>query len=229
MYLAHPSFRPPPLDAVLWRYMDFVKFISLLERKALFFAQASQLGDPFEGSISKHTQVEIQQKYREVETDLHKAIYKYRDQILVNCWHKCDHESAAMWTLYGEHIAIQTTMERLRDSFVCEDDVFIGEVSYVDYEDTPISVENFLNFYVHKRRSFEHEQEVRAVVKVRPRDADLPRGGKYIPIDTEKLIDQVVIAPHADEWFSDLVHDLAKKYKLDSRVRASSLAITPLF
>ena len=31
--------------------MDFTKFVSLLEKRALFFARADQLGDPFEGAI----------------------------------------------------------------------------------------------------------------------------------------------------------------------------------
>ena len=34
----------PPNDAVLWRYMSFTKFVSLLTKKALFFARADKLG-----------------------------------------------------------------------------------------------------------------------------------------------------------------------------------------
>jgi hypothetical protein len=52
MYQDHPLLSPPPDDAVLWRYMDFTKFVSLLETSALFFCRPDQLGDPFEGSIS---------------------------------------------------------------------------------------------------------------------------------------------------------------------------------
>ena len=40
----------PALDATLWRYMDVAKFADLLESKALFFARANKLEDPFEGS-----------------------------------------------------------------------------------------------------------------------------------------------------------------------------------
>ena len=32
--------------------MDFTKFVSLLDKRALFFAGADTLGDPFEGSVS---------------------------------------------------------------------------------------------------------------------------------------------------------------------------------
>ena len=53
MYEEHPVFNPPPDDAILWRYMDFTKFVSLLEKQALFFARADKLGDSFEGSLSQ--------------------------------------------------------------------------------------------------------------------------------------------------------------------------------
>ena len=46
MYAEHGSFRPPPEEAVLWRYMDFTKFVSLLSTNALYFARADTLGDP---------------------------------------------------------------------------------------------------------------------------------------------------------------------------------------
>ena len=39
MYTEHEAFNPPPDDAVLWRYMDFTKFVSLLDRSALFFTK----------------------------------------------------------------------------------------------------------------------------------------------------------------------------------------------
>ena len=51
MYKEHPSFDSPPDNAVLWRYIDFTKFVSLLDRKALFFVRADKLGDPFEGTL----------------------------------------------------------------------------------------------------------------------------------------------------------------------------------
>ena len=45
---------PSPADAILWRYMDFTKFVSLLETRTLFLARADKLGDPFEGSVPKN-------------------------------------------------------------------------------------------------------------------------------------------------------------------------------
>ena len=55
MYKEHPALRVPS-DAdsmIIWRYMDFTKFVSLLDRKALFFVKAGKLGDPFEGACTE--------------------------------------------------------------------------------------------------------------------------------------------------------------------------------
>ena len=45
MYETHPLFVAPPGDALLWRYMDFTKFVSLLDTSSLFFSRADLLGD----------------------------------------------------------------------------------------------------------------------------------------------------------------------------------------
>src|SRR6266478_4615364 len=37
-------------NTVLWRYMDFAKFVALLEQRAVYFCRADLLGDRFEGA-----------------------------------------------------------------------------------------------------------------------------------------------------------------------------------
>lgn len=39
--------QPPSEDLVIWRYMDFTKFVSLLETRSIFFVRVAQLDDPF--------------------------------------------------------------------------------------------------------------------------------------------------------------------------------------
>ena len=49
-----PVFIPPQNPNIkIWRYMDFTKYMSILETKALYFPLISELNDPFEGSFSK--------------------------------------------------------------------------------------------------------------------------------------------------------------------------------
>lgn len=45
----HPCFDQPPVDAVLWRYMDFVRFKYLTEHRRLYFAALYKMEDNYEG------------------------------------------------------------------------------------------------------------------------------------------------------------------------------------
>ena len=101
-----PLSRHPPDDAILWRYMDFPKFVSFLESSSLFFARADQLGDPFEGSYSQVNFNTLTEKYpAEVAEGLRKAmpgLARLRTNHFVNCWHWNDNESDAMRKIYSE-------------------------------------------------------------------------------------------------------------------------------
>ena len=176
MYEPHPEFKPPPSEAALWRYMDFTKFASLLDKEALFFARADKLGDPVEGSFSKVNDAmrptwlldqgappeQIQEIIQLVSTG-NKAM---PSRVFVNCWHENDYESEAMRKLYGNGagISIKTTFKALSESFTSSDHIHIGRISYVDYDTTAISEQNAFSAFLNKRKSFEHEREVRAVV-----------------------------------------------------------------
>lgn len=42
--------KPKDLNVPIWRYMDFTKFVDLLDTKTLFFTRADRFDDQFEGS-----------------------------------------------------------------------------------------------------------------------------------------------------------------------------------
>ena len=124
MYKEHPVFNPS-LDAVLWRYMDFTKYVSLLEKQALFFARADKLGDPFEGSFSKVNKALRSTLYKDKISEDSLLGWKQftkesRRFTLINCWHENSHESEAMWKLYAREkdgIAIKTDFDSFKNSF----------------------------------------------------------------------------------------------------------------
>ena len=244
MYKEHAVFKSPNDDAVLWRYMDFTKFVSLLDTQSLYFARADRLGDPFEGSFSK------------VNTALRPALYErelpdadwgklwsffraMRQFTLINCWHESDHESAAMWRLYSrEHdgIAVKSNFKSLTRSFTCSDVIYIGKVDYVDYDTTFIPERNAFSPYLHKRRSFEHEREVRAITRNIPASGaslDTPQEtgatGSYFAVDLSLLIEEVIVAPYADSWFLELVQAVAARYGLTASVSRSGLSESPVW
>lgn len=185
----HPLFLLPENRHVkIWRFMDFTKFVALLESRSLFFCRADRLGDPFEGSISakslecrKEEARRIGRQLQGIESavvqlagfgdrlwnSVEADTYRLRwdaEWMFINCWHMNEVESAAMWQLYapsGQGVAIQTTYQKLRDEL--PDDVYFGEVKYICYKNDQIDLSNSFGPFMHKREAFRHERELRAI------------------------------------------------------------------
>ena len=242
MYQEHGLFTPPPSESVLWRYIDFPRLVSLLEKRTLFFVRADKLGDPFEGSYSKMNQTLRPELYRgkipeEKIGELRVITRDLRRFTLISCWHERASESEAMWRLYSraqDGIAIKSTFESLRDSLTCTETVYIGRVAYVDYNTEFIGEDNLFRPYLYKRESFEHEREVRAVIakwslggKSTVLQKDICDVGMDFDVDLDRLVQEVVVDARADDWVFDLVQAIVAKYKLDAPVTRSALAGEP--
>ncbi len=242
MYKEHPDYNTPQSDAVLWRYMDFTKFVSLLEKESLFFARADKLGDPFEGSFSKANEALRPILYKDtLSEEALQGLVQFTKELprftLINCWHENPHESAAMWKLYSREndgIAIKTNFESFKKSFICSEDINIGSVSYVDYDSHFIPEKNVMLPFLHKRKSFEHEREVRAIeftIPVNDKGIDTSRDicdiGKYYKVDLSLLIKEVIIAPFAPDWFLELVKSVTTRYNFNFNVIRSTQTDEP--
>lgn len=242
----HPCFaQPEDQNAQLWRYMDFTKFFSLISSESLFLCRADLLGDPFEGSCSKaniklrpEVYKDMSQPKRDKMQEQFANFAKWiRQWTYVNCWHMSEYESAAMWRLYAksnEAVAILTTYKKLTDSV--PNNVFIGLVQYIDYEKDWLPEGNSFFPFMHKRRSFAHEREVRIVHQELPSSEggihvgqinDLQ--GLSVTADLNQLIERVYVAPTAPKWYFKLVERVLKNYKLDKRVYSSQLDEEPVY
>ena len=187
MHTQHPTFKlPPNMDGKIWQYMELAEFVSMLHRKALFFVKANKLRDPYEGIMPEfnnlirspgyskvHQQSQSQeQSSRYIEKLPQITIQQfqlYRELVLINPWHYNEYESAAMWNLYSHEnagIAIQSTTRKLSKCFNDnkEDTIWIGKVQYLDFsKDGTNEWDNLIQAFVTKRKSFEYENEIRAV------------------------------------------------------------------
>ena len=242
MYKEHEHYTTPRDDAMLWRYLDFTKFVSLLEKSALFFARADKFDDPFEGSyLRMNTELRPKLYAGKVSEDSLQGWVNFTKEVrrytLISCWHESLHESAAMWRLYSREkdgIAIKSSFGSFKKSFTTPEDVFIGKVNYVDYERDFIPEFNILFPFLHKRKSFEHEREVRAIILTLPsKDGAIDTSqeifdiGEYYDVDLSLLIQEVIVAPYAPEWFLGLIKSVATRYNLDAPVVKSALADAP--
>lgn len=236
MYHEHPSFIPPKDENVkIWRYMDIPKFLSLLEKEALYFSRTDKLGDPFEGSYSKQALAVRNDggRYSKWHENL-------KTRILVNCWHMNDYESEAMWKIHlksDEGIAVQSTYNRLTKAFHVDANYHtqIGVIEYLDYEKDSFDVGNIFNPFLKKRKSFEHEKELRAITDLGTWNPgsqsaeERVEHGKYIPIDIHELIESVYLAPYSPDWIMDLIEKLIKRFEFPITVHSSKMNVMPLY
>jgi hypothetical protein len=214
--------------------MDFTKYVAMLEKRALYFCRSDLLGDPFEGTVTRKTREEMDAFYKDdkLVKAYRGAIRALRESTYVSCWHCAEHESAAMWKLYSksdEAIAIQSTFARLEDGL--PESILVGLVQYVDYDHTVIPANNGFWPFVHKRQSFSHEQEVRAVFQdlaLASGSAPRPRG-RSVDVQPEDLIEEVYVAPNSADWYSSLVRDVTARYGFGFPVNKSRLDDDPFF
>ena len=89
---------------------------------------------------------------------------------------------------------------------------------------------NYLKLYLSKRKSFEHEKELRAIVVIPPDGMNWksPKG-IGINIDINNLVEEIYVSPKSEDWFLDLVKSITKKYNLDKEIIRSSLADGPIY
>ena len=126
---AHPLFEAPAENTKIWRYIDFTKFVSLLDVRSLFFVSADKLAqlDPFEGRFTNLDAASeanfLKLRYSNLPPEewekfgyksekeltfmqeLHRESEPLRSQfdqgsIFINSWHWGEDESDAMWKLY---------------------------------------------------------------------------------------------------------------------------------
>ncbi|MFC1995070.1 hypothetical protein ACFLVK_01525 [Chloroflexota bacterium] len=254
MYEENSTFKKPENEMVkIWRYMDFTKYVSILNKSALFFVRANKMNDPFEGSLPQaniRARSNIhEQPLKDILENVSEMAKDSMQYTLINSWHMNEYESAAMWKLYlksNDGIAVQSTFTRLKDSIQDKDySVHIGKVEYIDYntETIPQGIPFFnpkylpsFNFFsptLHKRKSYEHEQELRAITLVLPTPAPHAladhEDGKYIKTDLHTLIERVYLAPTCQDWLLDLVKSITKQYRLNKEVLRSHLDDIPSF
>ncbi|EMH5180009.1 hypothetical protein RGJ03_001673 [Serratia marcescens] len=224
--------------------MDFSKFVDFISSRKLFLCRTNLFKDKFEGVFPRQQNNVLKNAYLEIVTkekmedfiqDSNLMMKNVRATTYVSCWHANEYESAAMWDLYAktdEAIAIETTYESLKNSL--PENSFLGLVDYIDYETETIPIGNMFNPVMHKRRSFQHENEARVVIR-----DEIPEGGNfsdiadkkngiYINVDINKLIKRVYVSPTSPTWFVNLVTEISNKYELTAKIIKSDLYTDPI-
>lgn len=217
----------------IWRYMNFSKFMSLLQYNKLFFARADSFKDKFEEEIPEY----ILCKYYKNKDKIYQCFKEAKTSIFINCWSKLDNESYAMWHIYSRKygIAIQSTVKKLYEC-VKSYEVDVKEVEYINYNDKNQFIDDDLSdnykdsnylmkkCFTFKPHYYEYEKEIRAIIVLEHEKPCLE-----VDVNLNNLIDEIIISPFADDWFIHMVKDLIKNkygYKnikvKDSRVEVKN-------
>jgi hypothetical protein len=251
VYQSDPNLSVPADETPLWRYLDFPRFMSLLDSATIWFARADTFTDHYELGVPAADlsaaragagQVLADPQLREgimrfladvtglsreglaglPDGEVAELLLSHAGQALyISCWQEDEDESAGMWDSY----APGGSGDR---------DVFLGRVCYLDYQAGSWGPFHWFAPAFHKRRIFRHEQEVRAVI-VWPSYRDLadgmaditPAAGIPVPVDLTRLIQHIVIAPTASSWFPGLVTSILHRYGLSAVPMSSELTRAP--
>lgn len=239
MYKENRSFHTPEDSTIIWRYIDFEKFVDLILTGQLFFCRSDKFDDPFEGIFKLKNFEETKEMFKNQQ--------KTKKYYFLNCWHINEAQSDAMWKIFlktNNGIAIKSSIGGLIKSLKSEkEDVHISRIYYRDYE--KITYEELhdeeqnqlfdgrgssVNQFNYKRIGFEHEKELRLYYI----DLPIPHiskeasqrellSHKRINVNLNDLIEEIVVAPFADEWFRGLVEKITLKFNLDFKITQSEL------
>lgn len=231
--------------------MDISKLVALLVDKAIFFPRSDRFEDPFEGSLPRKfrehmEQMAIENSRINPDTDATMLRQSYieiyqqmRQQVYVSCWHMSKFESAALWTVYakaGDAVCIRSTFAKLAALLPFQ--VEAGKVKYIDYDtETFDHLNNLYSPFIHKRMSFAHDSEVRALItpSFMNGPVDMPLGGKLVnggvtvPVDLNALLDGILVSPTSSAWFKQTVESLVREFGVHAPVTKSDLYDSPLW
>lgn len=172
-----------------------------------------------------------------------------RRDYFVSCWHAAQHESTAMWKIYGAPgagVAIVTNGGRLEAALSSDArELHLGQVRYVEPNWIEIGRGNAFDTVMVKRSSYAYEHEVRLVHWATGdfHDAladaswneeamrydgltDDPRPvipGISLDCDLDVLIERVIVSPSAPEWYLPMIERLQERLGYHFPVASSRL------
>lgn len=230
-YLNRPEILTPPDAASVWRYFKSRYFLNALATGALHFSPISRFArdDPWEAAIPKsglewRRQLPIKARDKG-KAELERAVENvlkmegFRQQsakaVKANCWHISLTESEAMWKLFvGQEngVAIRSSVGNIKSALAAaSEQVFVGEIRYVNYNDAEFNDVQWHDYCFHKREAFSHEKEMRLAffdVEEFMTQAGEAKGAS-VKVNMQELILEVRVKADRSEVMDDIKSALA--------------------
>lgn len=143
---------------------------------------------------------------------------KARLSFFVNCWQLGKYESFPMWQAYTNtenSVVIVSTIGNFKRALSqhSEDQIYLGEVDYVDSQSGQISERGQLHLALQKRMEYRHEDEIRGILKRHsPKNAENIEhpSGVEVKIDLTALVNEVRVSPEASQAAFDQICDICE-------------------
>lgn len=224
VFKTNNSFNKP-----LWRYMDFWKFLNILETKSLYFSNSDNLGDSNEGRIPYFIFEKILEEDKMNGNDNNNELNIFlennlRKSHLISSWSFAERESFAMWKMYAKDkigIAIETDLNSLKGSFnKTKRDVYLGEINYINEENYYFDASNMFYPFITKLDFYKFENEIRCITIT---ESNEDAKSKLVEVDLYTLIKKAHISPNSKIEFLKLIELLKKENGLDFEICYSKI------
>jgi hypothetical protein len=226
-------------NSLIWRYLDFPKFVNLLQKSSLFLSRADRFEDKFEGSFTPTTKAFLEKYYREnnVEFTFDQFKTSLKKAVFINCWHISASENMAMWKIYGNSsgsIAITSLVNKLEmqlKNHTLSNLLRLTKVEYIDhFGDPTIDTSKYTNLFTYKLIPYYFEQEVRIIGDFFPIPEVLanPAIGWELDVNLHELIQSIIVSPESPEWFYSVAEGICEKYGFKHLLQRSALSKEPM-
>jgi len=128
-------------ERTIWRYLDFMQLLHILQTGQLHFTRSDMFDDEEEGMLPQKE--ELPESFTETRGE--DFFGRLKESVFINCWHINEHEDYNMWKSYsGRGVAIKSSIKSLRKSLLRDDynlGIHFADVDYLDYEREKIEYE----------------------------------------------------------------------------------------
>jgi len=164
-------------------------------------------------------------------------ISKIQKTHFISCWFHGNRESMAMWNLYSnpDGVAIKVPFGKLKEYLIPNQiglnikEYFCGKVSYQDFKDddpyTWGELHKIKKVSLRKDLSFNHEEEIRFVVKTDEKTITSPAGIKSEKLDLKNMDLSVVCHPRMADWKKNNIRHLMMSIRLVSGYSESEISL----
>jgi hypothetical protein len=247
----HTDWMVPSDRMVIRRYKPLEYFADTLENG--FRAGQADGYEAREGQVSQPARARERHQSNQTESlmlnngeemDLAEGVEQAREEArqnyYANCWRLGTDEDSEIWDQYADlrdGVAIETTFGQLEQHVAPDDDLYMGIVRYLDYEEEHTPTGMFYSLYFFKHREFDSEQEFRILTNqggnpiIRTDGMERPSGydpsnpeAVTLSADMDALINRVILAPDADAAIRAQVESTLEEYGVSAPVVPSRLS-----